>query len=97
MFKGLIDEVFKDYGLLVIDGDDVEVGELEVGMLKRMMECDEEIDEGFRGNEKERMERGLREMIESDRNVDLFLEEEDGRELVDFEDGELRMGKSDER
>ncbi|BCU52069.1 putative cysteine ligase BshC [Staphylococcus auricularis] len=96
IFKALIHEVFKDYGLLVIDAHDRQLRELEVPMLKTMIESHEQIDQVFRANQKETMDSGLTQMIQTDTNVHLFLHEEDRRQLLHFEDGHFTMAKSDE-
>src|SRR5699024_6712534 len=76
MFKALLNEVFKSYGLLMIDANDATLRQLEKPLIKKMIEKHEEVDDAFRNTQAETTANGLEQMIQTDTNVHLFLHED---------------------
>src|SRR5699024_11420768 len=59
MFKALLNEVFKSYGLLMIDANDATLRQLEKPLIKKMIEKHEEVDDAFRNTQAETTANGL--------------------------------------
>src|SRR5699024_7325800 len=95
MFKALLNEVFKSYGLLMIDANDATLRQLEKPLIKKMIEKHEEVDDAFRNTQAETTANGLEQMIQTDTNVHLFLHEDNKRQLLNFKDGQFHLSKSE--
>ncbi|WP_105993868.1 bacillithiol biosynthesis cysteine-adding enzyme BshC [Staphylococcus simulans] len=94
MFKALCHEVFKDYGLLLIDAQNQKLRELERPILKEMIEKHAQVDQAFRSQQARSVGAGMNAMIQTDTNVHLFLHEDDMRQLLTFEEGYYYTSKS---
>ncbi|MGS0652377.1 bacillithiol biosynthesis protein BshC, partial [Staphylococcus arlettae] len=57
----------------------------------------ETIDHAFRATQGQTMAAGLNQMIQTNTNVHLFLEEDNMRQLISYENGEFVLTKSDKR
>lgn len=95
IFKGLLQEVFKDYGVLFIDAQYEKVRELEKPLLKNIIKKQNEIDQAFRNTQKLTTQTGLNKMIETETNVHLFLHEDSMRQLITRKDDVFKLSKSD--
>ena len=96
IFKALVHEVFKEYGLLLIDAHDSQLRRLEQPMFKYIIEQHQSVDAAFRQGQAKTIEAGLEQMIQTDTNVHLFLEHDQTRELLIYEDGKFKLNKSQE-
>ncbi|MCG7338724.1 bacillithiol biosynthesis cysteine-adding enzyme BshC [Staphylococcus sp. ACRSN] len=95
MFKALLHEVFKDYGVLLIDANYSELRKIEQPLIKQLIQQHKAIDSAFRTTQDQTIANGLTQMIKTDTNVHLFLHEDDMRQLITFKDGEFKLSKSD--
>lgn len=95
IFKGLLQEVFKDYGVLFIDAQYEKIRELEKPLLKNIIQKHNEINQAFRKTQKLTTQSGLNKMIETDTNVHLFLHEDSMRQLITKKDDVFKLSKSD--
>ncbi|GGA97593.1 bacillithiol biosynthesis cysteine-adding enzyme BshC [Macrococcus hajekii] len=89
-FKALVHELFKDYGLILIDSADPALRKLEQETLLWMFDHHYEINEAFHQGQKEMDSYS----IETTTNVHLFLSEEGKRQLLNYEEGRYHLGKS---
>jgi bacillithiol biosynthesis cysteine-adding enzyme BshC len=94
MFKALLHEVFKEYGVLFIDAQDKYLRTLEQPFLKELINRFNEVDEAFRSAQDKLKSHGFEQMIQTDTNVHLFIEEDNMRQLLTFEDGKFKTSKS---
>ncbi|PNZ26202.1 bacillithiol biosynthesis cysteine-adding enzyme BshC [Staphylococcus petrasii] len=95
MFKALLHEVFKEYGVLFIDAQYEALRELEKPILKEMIQHHEEIDQAFRNTQAQTTQSGLNQMIQTDTNVHLFLHEDNMRQLLSKEGDNFKLSKSE--
>ncbi|RIP33609.1 bacillithiol biosynthesis cysteine-adding enzyme BshC [Staphylococcus gallinarum] len=95
MFKALLHEVFKDYGVLLIDANDQGLRRIEQPFIKQLIEQHNDVDSAFRKTQVRTIESGLEQMIQTDTNVHLFLHEDNMRQLLTFENGQFKLSKSD--
>lgn len=95
MFKALLNEVFKEYGVLFIDAQYKELRELEKPILKEMIEQHEKIDHAFRNTQAQTTQSGLNQMIQTDTNVHLFLHEDNMRQLLSKDGDHFKLSKSE--
>lgn len=95
MFKALLHEVFKTYGLLMIDANDPELRRLEQPLIRKIVENHLDVDAAFRKTQTQTTNSGLEQMIQTDTNVHLFLHEDNMRELLTFKEGQFYLNKSD--
>ena len=63
MFKVLLHEIFKDYGVLFIDAQNHALRQLEKPLLKEMILKHQDIDDAFRNNQHQTLENGFSQMI----------------------------------
>ncbi|MEB7433940.1 bacillithiol biosynthesis cysteine-adding enzyme BshC [Staphylococcus pasteuri] len=94
IFKALLHEIFKDYGVLFIDAQYTSLRKMEKPLLKEMILKHRAIDEAFRNNQKNTTQQGLSQMIQTDTNVHLFLHEEGMRQLLTYENDAFHLSKS---
>lgn len=97
MFKALIHEVFKDYGLLLIDANNKKLRSFERPFFKTIIENHQQIDSTFRKTQQDTMANNIEQMIQTDSNVHLFLEKDEKRQLLTFENDYYYLSKSDEK
>ncbi|MFZ8102341.1 bacillithiol biosynthesis cysteine-adding enzyme BshC, partial [Staphylococcus arlettae] len=97
IFKALLHEVFKAYGLLLIDAHNPDLRQIEKPFIQTIIEQHETIDHAFRATQGQTMAAGLNQMIQTNTNVHLFLEEDNMRQLISYENGEFVLTKSDKR
>ncbi|WP_436853625.1 bacillithiol biosynthesis cysteine-adding enzyme BshC [Staphylococcus caeli] len=95
MFKALLHEVFKAYGLLMIDANAPELRKIERPFIKQIIEQHEAVDTAFRLGQKNTIDNGLDQMIQTETNVHLFLQEDNMRQLLTFKDDHFYLNKSD--
>lgn len=95
MFKTLLHEVFKDYGVLFIDAQFKELRELEKPILKEMIQQHEAIDYAFRNTQAQTTQSGLNQMIQTDTNVHLFFHADNMRQLLSKEGNHFKLSKSE--
>ena len=95
MFKALLNEIFKAYGVLFIDANDEGLREVEKPFIKQLIQQHHEVDTAFRATQARTKESGLEQMIQTDTNVHLFLHEDNMRQLLTFENGQFKLSKSD--
>ncbi|UXR70310.1 MULTISPECIES: bacillithiol biosynthesis cysteine-adding enzyme BshC [unclassified Staphylococcus] len=95
VFKQMIQLCFGERGILLIDAQDTALRNLEMPLLKEIIQRHEEVDQAFRNAQSQTTEAGLTAMIQTDTNVHLFLHEEDQRQLLSYVDGEFKLSKSD--
>lgn len=95
MFKALLHEVFKSYGLLIIDANDANLRNLEQPFIKHMIEHHSEVDEAFRKTQQQTIASGLEQMIQTDTNVHIFMHDDNMRQLLTFKDDKFYLNKSD--
>src|SRR5699024_4676823 len=95
MFKALLHEVFKHYGLLLIDANDKALRQLEKPMFRNMIEKHHSVDDAFRQTQAQTMADGLEQMIQTETNVHLFMHDEGVRQLLTFENGRFYLNKSE--
>lgn len=95
MFKALLNEVFKAYGLLLIDANNTELRKLEQPFIQKIIEHHQDVDASFRNNQQNTIASGLEQMIQTDTNVHLFLHEDNMRQLLTFKDNQFYLSKSD--
>ncbi|MGI2315615.1 bacillithiol biosynthesis cysteine-adding enzyme BshC, partial [Staphylococcus cohnii] len=95
MFKALLHEVFKHYGLLLIDANDKALRQLEKPMFRNMIEKHHSVDDAFRQTQAQTMADGLEQMIQTETNVHLFMHDESVRQLLTFENGRFYLNKSE--
>ncbi|MCG3398855.1 bacillithiol biosynthesis cysteine-adding enzyme BshC [Staphylococcus massiliensis] len=95
IFKVLVHDVFKDYGVLLIDANDKGLRTLEKPMLKYMIEHHQDIDQAFRTTQSELTSKGFERMIQTETNVHLFLSEDNSRQLLHYKDGQFYLSKSE--
>lgn len=94
MFKALLHEVFKGYGLLMIDANDPSLRKLEQPFIKQIIEQHQKVDDAFRTTQAQTVQSGLDQMIQTDTNVHLFLHEDNMRQLLSFKEGYFHLNKS---
>lgn len=91
-FKHLVHELFKNYGLILIDSADAGLRQLEKDQLLWMFDHHAEIDAAF--------QEGQRKMdsysIETTTNVHLFMSVEGKRQLLNEVEGRYYLNKSDD-
>lgn len=95
MFKALLHEVFKTYGLLLLDANDSELRRLEQPFIRKIVENHLDVDAAFRKTQSQTTASGLEQMIQTDTNVHLFLHEDNMRQLLTFKEGQFYLNKSD--
>ena len=86
IFKGLLHEIFKEYGLLLLDAQFSELRKMEKPILKNMLEKRESLDQAFRNTQFKIEAQGLKPMIQTDTNTHLFIHEENMRQLLTYDD-----------
>ncbi|TDL98781.1 bacillithiol biosynthesis cysteine-adding enzyme BshC [Macrococcus brunensis] len=91
-FKQLIHELFKSYGLILIDSADAELRQLEKEQLLWMFDHHADIDAAFH-NGQQKMDSYS---IETTTNVHLFMSRDGKRQLLNEENGRYYLGKSDD-
>ncbi|MCU5745713.1 bacillithiol biosynthesis cysteine-adding enzyme BshC [Staphylococcus sp. SQ8-PEA] len=94
MFRALIHQVFKEYGLLIIDAQFKPLREYEKSFLKSLLYNHQSIDQAFKQAQTDVEHQGLKKMIQTESNVHLFIEEDEVRELLTFEEGSYKTSKS---
>ncbi|MBF7017360.1 bacillithiol biosynthesis cysteine-adding enzyme BshC [Staphylococcus durrellii] len=94
MFKALLHEVFKDYGVLFIDAQDNNLRTLEQPFLKELINRFNDVDASFRSAQAKLKAQGYEQMIQTDTNVHLFIEENNMRQLLTYEDGKFKTNKT---
>lgn len=95
IFKALLHEVFKDYGLLLIDAQNNNLRQLEKPLLKEIVNHHAKIDQAFRQTQEQTIEAGLTQMIQTDTNVHLFLHEDGKRQLITRDGDHFKLSKSE--
>jgi len=95
MFKALLHEVFKAYGVLLIDADYKALRQLEQPLFKKMIENHQDVDDAFRQTQAQTIDSGLEQMIQTDTNVHLFIHEDNMRQLLTVKDGQFYLNKSE--
>ena len=93
IFKVMTHEVFKEYGLLLIDANDPELRTLEVPFFKEIIENHEAVDSAFRATQDQFAEVIKKRMILTDGNVHLFYEYDDKRQLIMCENEKFYLNK----
>ena len=81
IFKGLIHEVFKDYGILFIDAQYPELRQMEKPLFKEILEKRNQIDQSFRETQIRKTQQQLPSMIQTETNTHLFIHEDGMRQL----------------
>ena len=94
IFKALLHEVFKDYGLLLIDAQYPALRQMERPILQAILEKQQDIDSAFRQTQQATTNNQLPQMIQTDTNTHLFLHDDHMRQLLTFEDGRFKVSKS---
>ncbi|CAD2077089.1 bacillithiol biosynthesis cysteine-adding enzyme BshC [Phocicoccus pinnipedialis] len=90
-FTSLVHELFKDKGLLIVNAHSEGIRELEKEIFKKMFLKHEKIDKAFRsGQEKFTSHFNVDKTIDTETNVHLFINSNDKRALLKFEDGIYR-------
>ncbi|GGI41595.1 bacillithiol biosynthesis cysteine-adding enzyme BshC [Mammaliicoccus stepanovicii] len=82
MFKHLTNNVFKDYGLLLIDADHSRLREMERPFFKELINNYEAVNREFRKTQDEFSNVINKRMILTDSNVHVFYEHHDKRQLI---------------
>src|SRR5699024_256172 len=95
LFKALLHEVFKAYGVLLIDADYKALRQLEQPLFKKMIENHQDVDDAFRQTQAQTIDSGLEQMIQTDTNVHLFIHEDNMRQLLTVKDGQFYLNKSE--
>ena len=94
MFKALLHEVFKDYGLLLIDAQFKQLRQIEGPMFEQIIQHHNQLDETFRNTQQRIQNKGLNLMIQTDTNVHLFLHDDGMRQLLNNEGDNYVLSKS---
>ncbi|TDM03932.1 bacillithiol biosynthesis cysteine-adding enzyme BshC [Macrococcus carouselicus] len=89
-FKALVHELFKDYGLVMIDSADPAFRGLQRDKLLWMFDHHHEIDDAFHAGQKKMDSYS----IETTTNVHLFMSEDGKRQLLNCAEGRYHLGKS---
>lgn len=95
MFKALLHEVFKHYGLLLIDANDKALRHLEKPMFKDIIKNHNLVDDAFRQTQAQTITDGLDQMIQTETNVHLFMDDGGVRQLLTFENERFYLNKSE--
>ncbi|MDU6090621.1 MAG: bacillithiol biosynthesis cysteine-adding enzyme BshC [Staphylococcus lugdunensis] len=95
MFKALVHEVFKVYGVLFIDAQYEPLRKLERPILKDMLRKHNDINKAFHQKQRETENNKLSKMIVTDTNVHLFLHQDNMRQLLTEENGIYKLSKSE--
>ena len=95
IFKGLLHEVFKEYGVLFIDAQYTDLRRMERPILKEMLEQHDELDQAFRETQNNTEAQGLTPMIQTETNTHLFIHEDNMRQLLTYKNGKFITSKSE--
>src|SRR5699024_6387109 len=95
MFKALLHEVFTHYGLLLIDANDKALRRLEKPMFKDIIKDHNLVDDACRQTQAQTITDGLDQMIQTETNVHLFMDDGGVRQLLTFENGRFYLNKSE--
>lgn len=93
MFKYLTHEIFKEYGLLMIDAHHPRLREMEKPFFKQIVENYKQVDEAFRTTQNNFAEVIQNRMILTDTNVHLFYEYSNKRQLIMADDNSFYLSK----
>ncbi|WP_416349754.1 bacillithiol biosynthesis cysteine-adding enzyme BshC [Mammaliicoccus lentus] len=96
MFKYLTHEIFKEYGLLVIDAHHPRLREMEKPFFKQIINNYKQVDEAFRTTQNNFAEVIKNRMILTDTNVHLFYEYNDKRQLIMADENAFYLSKDSE-
>ncbi|EHJ06932.1 bacillithiol biosynthesis cysteine-adding enzyme BshC [Staphylococcus simiae] len=94
MFKALLHEVFKGYGLLLIDAQYEQLRQIEGPMFEQIIQQHDQLDETFRTTQQYIENKGLDLMIQTDTNVHLFIHDDGMRQLLNKENAKYILTKS---
>ncbi|MGV2927901.1 bacillithiol biosynthesis cysteine-adding enzyme BshC [Macrococcus capreoli] len=94
-FQYIIHTLFKSYGLLLIDSQNVALRALEKDILVWMFDHHQAIDEAFRTGQQQMQLLIDEQQITTDTNVHLFMMYEGKRQLLKYIDGQYVLPKSD--
>ncbi|HDC6047522.1 TPA: bacillithiol biosynthesis cysteine-adding enzyme BshC [Staphylococcus aureus] len=102
MFKALLHETFKVYGVLFIDAQFEPLRKMEAPMFKKILKKHQLLDDAFRATQQRTQNQGLNAMIQTDtnvhlflHNVHLFLHDENMRQLVSYDGKHFKLNKTD--
>ncbi|CRI09274.1 bacillithiol biosynthesis cysteine-adding enzyme BshC [Staphylococcus aureus] len=95
MFKALLHETFKAYGVLFIDAQFEPLRKMEAPMFKKILKKHQLLDDAFRATQQRTQNQGLKAMIQTDTNVHLFLHDENLRQLVSYDGKHFKLNKTD--
>ena len=95
IFRALVHEVFKDYGVLLIDAQYNQLRRLEKPLLKNIIKNHQDIDQRFRKTQEQVTQIGLDPMIFTDTNVHLFLHEDNMRQLLIKDNDTFKLSKTE--
>ncbi|REI07288.1 bacillithiol biosynthesis cysteine-adding enzyme BshC [Staphylococcus felis] len=94
LFKMLIHECFKSKGILLIDAQYDALREIEKPIFHQLIQKRDQVDRAFREMQNQTAQQGLPRMIETDSNTHLFLEADQQRQLLKFDEGVFKLSKS---
>ncbi|MBC3036348.1 bacillithiol biosynthesis cysteine-adding enzyme BshC [Staphylococcus epidermidis] len=97
IFKGLIHEVFKDYGILLIDAQYPELRQMEKPLFKEILEKRNQVDQSFRETQIRTTQQQLPSMIQTETNTHLFIHEDGMRQLLNFDGTYFKLNKTEKR
>ncbi len=95
IFKGLLHEIFKEYGVLLLDAQFTELRKMEKPIFKDILDKSEKLDQAFRDTQSKIEAQGLNPMIQTDTNTHLFIHDENMRQLLKYKDGRFITSKSE--
>lgn len=95
IFKGLLHEIFKEYGVLLLDAQFTELRKMEKPIFKDILDKSEKLDQAFRDTQSNIEAQGLNPMIQTDTNTHLFIHDENMRQLLKYKDGRFITSKSE--
>ncbi|MCG9803257.1 bacillithiol biosynthesis cysteine-adding enzyme BshC [Staphylococcus argenteus] len=94
MFKALLHETFKTYGVLFIDAQYESLRKIEAPLFTEILKKHQSLDYAFRTTQQRTQEQGLDAMIQTDTNVHLFLHDDQMRQLISYEDEVFKLSKT---
>ena len=90
-------EVFKDYGILLIDAQYPELRQMEKPLFKEILEKRNQVDQSFRETQIRTTQQQLPSMIQTETNTHLFIHEDGMRQLLNFDGTYFKLNKTEKR
>lgn len=96
LFQMMVHHCFKSQGLLLIDAHHPHLRQLEKPLLRDLIKNHQQVDQAFRQTQQQLQKEGFPCMIETDTNVHLFIDVDQQRQLLKYNEGYYYTSKTEE-